>query len=83
MWPTMTGGWLAGVANFTGFTLFVWRKLQDYVLSDHPDDGGSKHLWNIGILLLDYMVQTTQKTAIYIHAAMRTSNLTYQSMYYF
>jgi hypothetical protein len=37
-----------------------------------PDDGSSKHLWNIGKLLLDQPHGTTQKTAIFILAAMKT-----------
>jgi hypothetical protein len=30
-------------------------------LVGHPDDGGIKHLWNVGQFLPDYMVQHPQK----------------------
>jgi hypothetical protein len=36
-----------------------------------PDEGGSKYLWNVSNLTPDYMVQTSQKTAIFIVIAMR------------
>jgi hypothetical protein len=34
-------------------------------LTHHPDDGGSKDLWNVGKLLPDQNGATTQKTAIF------------------
>jgi hypothetical protein len=42
---------------------------------DRPDDGGSKDLWNVGILL-PYYTALTQKTAIFVLTAVRTSNPT-------
>jgi hypothetical protein len=41
-------------------------------LSIHPDDGGSKHIRNVGTLLPDYTAPTTHKTVTFIFAAMRT-----------
>jgi hypothetical protein len=46
------------------------------LLSHRPDDGGSKHLQNVGKLLPDTGA-TTQKTVIFILAAVRTSNNQY------
>jgi hypothetical protein len=40
------------------------------------DDGGNKHLWNVGKLLADYMVQQLRRQAIFIFASVRTWNLT-------
>jgi hypothetical protein len=36
----------------------------DCLQGDHPDDGGSKNLRNVGKLLPDYTAQQTQKTVI-------------------
>jgi predicted secreted protein len=45
------------------------------------DDAGSKHLLNVGKLLQIHGA-TTQKTVIFILAAVRTLNLTYISYYF-
>jgi hypothetical protein len=37
-------------------------------ISHRPDDGGSKHLWNVGQFLRDYTESTSQKTVIFIPA---------------
>jgi hypothetical protein len=42
----------------------------------HPDDGGSKLLWNVGQYVPDYTFQHPRKTAVFIFIAVRTSNLT-------
>jgi hypothetical protein len=44
--------------------------------TDRPDNGGSKHLRNVGKLLPEYTAQQTQKTVISILIAVRTSYLT-------
>jgi hypothetical protein len=44
------------------------------MMAYRPDDGGSKNLWHVGKLLHG---ATTQRTAIFILAAVRTWNLTY------
>jgi hypothetical protein len=43
-------------------------------MTHRPDDGGSKHLWNVGKLLPDYTAQHP-----IILAAVRTLNLTFSS----
>jgi hypothetical protein len=41
-----------------------------------PDDGGSKHLWNVGQFLRDDTAQHHRRPVIFILAAVRTWNLT-------
>jgi hypothetical protein len=47
---------------------------------DRPDDGGSRKLWYVGELLLDYTAPKTQETAIFILTAVRTSNRSQASL---
>jgi hypothetical protein len=36
------------------------------IVNNHPDDGGSSHLWNVGILLSDYAaLQPTRQPSSY------------------
>jgi hypothetical protein len=39
----------------------VWQKLTDFSEGDRPDDGGSKHLWNVSNLLPNYTAQQPRK----------------------
>jgi hypothetical protein len=47
-------------------------------LHDRCDDGGSKHLWNIGQFLRD-CTATSQKAVIFVLAAVRTPNITWKT----
>jgi hypothetical protein len=53
------------------FHRVVWQMFTKVSDRDPPDDGGSKHLWNVGTLPPDYMEQKP--------VAVRTSSLNKQS----
>jgi hypothetical protein len=38
-----------------------------WIPSNHPDDGGSKHLWNAGQLLWDYKDKYSRRLSAYIY----------------
>jgi hypothetical protein len=56
----MTVFWVVASCSLVEF----YRRVRG-VCFDHLDDGGSKYIWNVGKLLPDYTVTTTQKTAIF------------------
>jgi hypothetical protein len=39
----------------------IFKQEYNYKLNHRPDDGGSKHLWNVGKLLPDYTAQQPRK----------------------
>jgi hypothetical protein len=67
--------------SFMAFFCYVLRKFMNRrsawktadPCSDRPDDGGSKHLWNVGKRHPDY---TMQQLTIFVPATVRTSDLT-------
>jgi hypothetical protein len=42
------------------------------LLHHHPDDGGKKHLRNVGKLLMDYTTQQSRRRPTFIIASVRT-----------
>jgi hypothetical protein len=45
--------------------MYIYIYVEDGCEGDHPDDGGSKHLWNVDKLLWDYMSQLRRQTSSY------------------
>jgi hypothetical protein len=45
-------------------TIVFWDVALYNLVETDPDDGGSKHLWNINQFLLDYVVQHPRKHSL-------------------
>lgn len=65
---------MADQINFFVITHKITYVSRDSMDDGYPDDGGSKHLWNVDLYLADYMAHQ-QKTAFVINNRVQTQFL--------